>query len=201
MELDPKDFDVVELLAKLKTLEPQYPSELFASRRLGYVQRVAEIGVGAGAASRLKKSAKAGNSGGATPTIGGIFEMALVAAILAEAGAAAYIYRDQIAKFIQSQSSNTQVSEIAPPPEEPTRLPEFLNTETPEPALTSTTTTIPTIVPTVVVENNEADVQSLSTPDLKGNNGNHYGQTPKPERTKEKGNKDGEGDQGKGRDK
>jgi hypothetical protein len=156
-----------------------------------------------GVSSGLKNSAKAGNGGGATTTIGGIVETALVLAIVAEAGAAAYIYRDQINEFIQSYSSNTQISNDAPLPEESTLLPEFTSTELPEVTetplvtFTTTSTTVPTIIPTVAVENNEADVQAASTPDLKENNGNHFGQTPKPERTKDKGNNDDDGDQDK----
>lgn len=211
MELDQKDFDVVQLLAKLKTSEPPYPSELLALRRQGYVQRVAEIGLGLGIPSGGKTSTKAGGSAGATTSISGIIEMALALAIVAEAGAAAYIYRNQIADFIRSFSPHTEVSEVVPPSENATPLPEIIGTalpettETPPVTFTTTSTTVPTNFLTAVVENNDetdnqSDIQAASTPDLKDNNGNHFGQTPKPERTKENDNNNEDG-RDKGKDK
>jgi hypothetical protein len=199
MEFDPKDADVVALLAKLKSAEVQYPSDLFAARRLGYIRRVAEIGLGLGVAPGLKNNLKTGSSGGAATTIGGVFEAVLVAAIVVEASAAAYIYREQITDFIQSYSSNAQRTEIAPRPEDASPLPEFTSTESPgsteTPAATFTLTpsAAADVVPTIVGENDGTDTQAASTPDPNGNNGNQYGKTPKPERTKDKGNGQGEG--------
>lgn len=205
MEFDLKDMDVVAWLAKLKSVEVQYPSDLFASRRLGYIRRVAEIGLGLGVAPRLKNTPKAGSGRGAATKVGGVFEAILLAAILVEASAAAYIYRDQIVDVIQSYTASTPASESIPPSDSASPLPktdgaELPETvETPQTMLTNTPTTTATVIPTVIVENNEANDQPNSTPDPKGNNGNHYGQTPKPERTKDKGNNDNDGGKDKDR--
>lgn len=203
MELDPKDLDVVALLAKIKSAEVHYPSDLFASRRLGYTRRVAEIGLGLGVTPELKKNPNARPNGSAATTVGGVFEAILVAAILAEAGAAAYIYRDQIVEVIQSYTSGAPVSESVPAPNVTPPFLEAENTELPKAAETSpaastnSPTTSATVVPTVIVENNEANEKAKSTPDLKENNGNHYGKTPKPERTKDRNDNEG----GKDKDK
>ncbi len=200
MEIDPKDYDIVKLLISLKKAEELYPSDLFAQRRQGYVRRVAEIGVGLGVSAALKSTMKAGTkSGGASTTIGGVLEAVLLVAIVAETSAAAYFYRDEIADVVRSYVSNPQVQEVSPPANdsapvfEPVvnELPEI--TETPMP----TPTTSGTPVLTIVVNGSPEDNQANSTPDLKGNNGNHFGQTKEP------GNQQGgnDDDNGKGKDK
>jgi hypothetical protein len=203
MEIDPKDYDIVKLLTNLKKAEGQYPSDLLISRRQGYVQRVAEIGVGLGVSAAIKNTVKAGgkSGGGASTVIGGVLEAVLLVAIVAETSAAAYFYRDQIADVVQSYISNPQVQEVSPPANdsdpifEPviTELPEI--TETPMP--TPTTSGTPTPVLTIVVNGSPADNQANATPDPKGNNGNHFGQTKEP------GNNNGGNDKGndKGKDK
>lgn len=203
MEFDPKDRDVVALLAKIKSAKVQYPPELFASRRLGYMRRVAEIGLGIGVAPELKNTPKVGSGGSAATKIGGLFEAVLLSAILVEAGVAAYIYRDQILNVIQSYISATRLPESVPSPNGTTPLLAADNTDLPQPSETSqavstnSPTTTATVVPTVIAETNEAVDNAKSTPDLKGNNGNQYGKTPKPERTKDNENNKG----GKDKDK
>lgn len=203
MEFDPKDIDVVALLAKLRSADVQYPSDLFASRRLAYTRMVAEIGLGLGVAPGLKSTGKTGSSGSGLTKVGRVFETLLVAAIVAEASAAVYFYREDIAEFIQSYRSSTAESESIPSPDNASPLPEAVGTEpseasaTPRVTLTNTPTGTATVVPTVVVENSGANDQANSTPSLKGNNGNQYGKTPKPERTKENDNNDN----GSGKDK
>jgi hypothetical protein len=202
MELDPKDYDVAKLLAKLKKEEDQYPSDLFASRRQGYIRRVAEIGVGLGVSGALKTTLKASKAGASatTTTIGGLVEAALVVAIVAEASAAAYIYRDQIGDVIESYSSQTQVYEVPPTSENFVPSPaEIALSEPPEitetPEETSTVTTEFASV-TDGLDNLTQDVQINSTPDPNGNNGLHLGQTPKPARTKPAGKDKGGNDKG-----
>lgn len=203
MEFDPRDIDVVAWLAKLRSAEVPYPSDLFASRRLGYTRKVAEIGLGLGVAPGLKSTGKSGSSGSGLTKVGRVIETILVAAIVAEASAAVYFYREDIAEFIQSYRSNTAVSESIPSPDNASPLPEAVGTElseasvTPRITLTNTPTATATVVPTVAVGNSGANDQANSTPDLKGNNGNQYGKTPKPERTKDNDNNDN----GSGKDK
>ena len=201
MELDPKDYDVAKLLAKLKKEEDQYPSDLFASRRQGYIRRVAEIGVGLGVSAALKTTLKASKAGASatTTTIGGLVEAALVVAIVAEASAAAYIYRDQIGDVIESYSSQSQVYEVPPTSENIVPPPEITLSEPPEisetPEGTSTTTTEIASV-TDGLENLTENVQINSTPDPKGNSGLHLGQTLKPARTKPAGKDKGGNNRG-----
>jgi|GEM_PF-5655966 len=53
---------VVKYLGKLKKAEPEYPSELFALRREGYLRRVSEISAGSSIGSRLKNRIKTGST-------------------------------------------------------------------------------------------------------------------------------------------
>jgi hypothetical protein len=134
-------------------------------------------------------------------------------AIIAEAGTAAYFYRDKLADVLKTFVASTEVQEIISPPvittsltasiatpsPEQTFTPEFENTATPqllivseapaEVAVTPTQTPGPSILnATNPVNATAAQVNPL--PDPNGNNGNHYGQTPKPERTKENNGND-----------
>lgn len=202
MELDPKDYDVVKLLTTLKNANDAYPADLFNSRRQNYIRRVAEVGVGLGVAAGLESTVKSGNAGGFSSTVGGLLETALIIAIVAEASTAAYFYRDKISEIIQSYSSNPQVLEVTSPPEFSSPLPELIITEVPEITETSITTETPTgtvVVATTSVADDTNDAgnnQVISTPDPNGNNGNHFGQTPRPDRPKgpdNTGNNNGDG--------
>lgn len=194
MELDPKDYDVVKLLTKLKYKEEAYPSDLLTSRRQNYIRRVAEMGVGFGIAAGLRTTIKSGaKGGGATSTAGGLLETVLVVAIVAEAGTAAYFYRDKISEIIQSYSSQAQVQEVSSPPDfssplPVTDLPDTLGT--PSPTVTPTVTFVPALAGD---DNGNDDTQANATPDPKGNSGHHFGQTPRPDRTREPGNNDNNG--------
>src|SRR5262245_46526379 len=132
MELDPKDYDIVKLLTKLKNANDAYPPELLTPRRQMYLRRVAEIGLGFGVVAGLKTTLKNGGHAGSFSSIaGGLIEAALVLAIVTEAGAAAYIYRHQISSLIQSYSSQPKVEEVTSAPETifSTELPELVLTE------------------------------------------------------------------------
>ena len=215
MDFDPKDYDIVKLLTKLKKPDEAYPLELLASRRQKYTRRVAEIGMGFGVSDGLKNTIKSSKSGAFTPRAGGLLETALVIAIVAEASTAAYFYRDKIANLIQSYSSTPQFEEVTLPPTFSSPLPEYNATETPkstelpENTKSTTITNTPAGTPTLtentnVNNNNNLNNQTVSTPNPNGNNGNHFGQTPKPERTKKDGENnpgnDGNGN-GNGKDK
>jgi hypothetical protein len=210
MELDPKDYDIVKLLTKLKNTNGAYPLELLTLRRQTYVQRVAEIGLGFGVASGLKTTIKSGGKGGSFSTAaGGWVEAALVMAIVAEAGAAAYIYKDEITALIQSNTSQPRVVEVtsAPETEFSPILPELVITEPPE---ATTTTPLAEETPSgtpvpgaAATDNNPSSqgIQSNSTPDPNGNNGNQYGLTPKSDRTKKPVNNDNNNNKDKAKDK
>lgn len=206
MELDPNDYDIVKLLTRLKNTNGAYPPELLNPRRQTYLRRVAEIGLGFGVVAGLQTTVKNGGKAGSfSSTMGGLIEVALVLAIVTEAGAAAYIYREQISALIQSYSSQPKVEEVTAAPETifSTELPELVLTELPEATPTPETTGTPSPSSTVVASaaaNNEQNnqdnqgSQSNATPDPNGNSGNHFGQTPKPDRTLDPGNNENNND-------
>jgi hypothetical protein len=222
MALDQKDQDIVKLLAKLKSTEAQYPEQMFVARRQMYLRRMAEIGMGIGLDAGLKDPVKAPAPSTTSPAL---LEAALVLAIIVEATAVAYFYREKLADFFQTITSEPLVREVTPLPvaSNPTEIQGI----TPSPAVTALTPTVAlpsatlssspagaivtltrTPVPGVAEDNNDSGGASVgpsqgnSTPVPSGNTGdtgntgntgdnddqgNHYGQTPKPERTIEPG--------------
>jgi hypothetical protein len=155
-----------------------------------------------------------GASGAATGaglfSLGTFFETALIITILMETAVATYIYRKQIADFINS-SLFPKTEEIAAYPTgnasfTPAGIPVTGNqlatvTATLSPTVTVTVTGTP--IPMLVTESsvpdlqdnvNNANLQVESTPQPNEDPGNHYGNTPKPERTQDSG-KDSAGGQ------
>ena len=214
MELDPNDYDVVKLLTKLKNNSEIYPKELLTPRRQTYIRRVAEIGLGVGVSSGLNTTVRSGK-GSVSTIASGLIEVALILAIVIEAGAAAYIYRDEISALIQSRLAQPKVEAVTPAPAPDTALspdlPEAILTEPPEVTTTPLASETPTgtIVASAAAnensgnDSNNTGIQSNSTPDPNVNNGNQYGLTPKPDRTKEPGSGDSDNNKGneKGKDK
>lgn len=193
MEFEPQDQRVVELLTKLKDANESYPSDMLAARREAFLNNMAGAGLSLGTGSALNRSLKGGSGSGAGPlTVGRLLEAALLVAIVAEAGALAYFYRDKVADVFRSISSPSQVQEIASPPVATFAFPELEISEIPGSAIPTgtasemaTSTQVPGVADDVTSNNNVAATLTNSTPDPNGNNGNHYGQTPKPERTKD----------------
>ena len=196
MGFDPQDKEIVRLLTKLKDTDGKYPPDLFAARRQGYLRQMGEIGLGIGVGVGTKNAVKSGKAPAFSSATSTLLESALVVAIVAEAGTVAYFYRDKLAELFQTITKEARGQEVTPPP---------IHTEleiqgvTPSPAVTATLPSVTlsvsptgteltsTPVPGVAEENNT--ISGNSTPAPGGNNGNHYGQTPKPQRTKEpKGN-------------
>lgn len=209
MEFNSQDHDIVKLLTKLKNNKEAYPSDLLVARRQKYIRRVAEVGVGIGVAPILQKTIK---GKGISATAGGLLETALIAAIVIEAGAAAYFYRAQIADIVESYTSQTQVQEVTP--DLSSSAPGVSDpslTDIPEAAATPIPSGTPTVTPTLFVAGatatsgdtsaDDTSIQANSTPNPNGNSGNHFGQTPKPDRTKESGGGGNDGDNGNGKDK
>jgi hypothetical protein len=218
MEYDPKDNEVIHLLKKLKDSNGAYPPEMLALRRQGYLKQVAEVSAGAGLAMALRNIAKGGKgTAGLSSTAGTVMEALLVIALVAEAGAVTYFYRDKVAEYIRSLTRTPKVEEVAGPPVMSSPIVEMQVTPSPVITLTGTvtetlTTGTPSGTPSTVLAastlqptNNgttEVGVEAASTdspggntngttvsPNIpNGNNGNHYGQTPIPARTKEPSN-------------
>jgi len=193
MGFDTQDKEIVRLLTKLKDTDGKYPPDLLAARRQGYLKQMGQIGLGLGVGAGLKNAVKGGKVPVLSSATSTILESALVVAIVAESGTVAYFYRDKLADIFRTIAKDVGVQEVTPP---------AVHTEleiqgvTPSPALTATLPSVTlsvsptgteltsTPVPGVVVENNNT-ISADSTPAPNGNNGNHYGQTPKPQRTKE----------------
>jgi hypothetical protein len=207
MEYNSRDIDVIHLLKKLKDSSGVYPQEMLVSRRQGYLKQVAEIGGAAGLALGMKDTLKGGGGASSAPAAGTLVEALLVVAIIAEAGAVAYFYRDKVSEFFQSISNSPRIEMVTEAPAAASPIPALDFTSTPFIAVTGTITetATPPGTPTVAFaaeatqqENGEDSAgttnPSMSTPNPDNNNtnndnhGNQYGLTPKPERTKQPGN-------------
>lgn len=192
MGFDTQDKEIVRLLTKLKDADGKYPPDLLAARRQGYLKQMGQIGLGIGAGIKIKNALNSAKAPALASATSRVLESALVVAIVAETGAVAYFYRDKLAEIFQTITQELRVQEVPPSPV-PTE-PEIQGVT----ASSATASTIPsatlsvsptsieltsTPIPGVVEDNNT--ISANSTPAPTGNNGNHYGQTPKPERTKE----------------
>ncbi len=223
MEYDPKDNEVIHLLKKLKDSNGAYPPEMLALRRQGYIKQVAEVSAGIGLAAALRNIARGGKgaASASSSTAGTIMEALLVFALIAEAGAVTYFYRDKVAEYFQSITRSPKVEEVASPPVFSSPIVEMQTTPSPVITVTITGTGTLTLTPGTpsgtpsavlaagtTLPNGETGVDTGpastgvpgstgsntggTTPvptsvasDPNGNNGNHYGQTPIPERTKD----------------
>lgn len=192
MEHLPEDEEIVNLLGRLKNANGTYPPGMLAAQRERYLKQVANVGLGIGVGTGLKNGTKnGGNTGGAASTITGkVLESVLVAAIVVEAGTAAYLYRDKLAHVISSRISPTAAGEVFNiPSNEVTENPIPTGTEVlPTPSVSVTPSVTVSVTPGADLsgdDNNGTNVTANGTPDPNGNNGNHYGLTPKPERTKD----------------
>ena len=174
--------EVIQLLRKLKTLDVGYPPSLLATRRQDFLKNAAGLGTGAGVLLALWHFLKgSGPSLMAAGPMAKLVEAVLVVAIATEAGAVAYINRGKLPHLVRVPS--TKVQEIGTAPAMIHPLTEISVTNTV--AFTETVTPSSTASPPLLTssENSNAEVSSTTTP--MGNNGNQYGLTPKPERTKQ----------------
>ncbi len=189
-----KHDEVIKLLAKLKDANVGYPPELLALRRQSYLKRLAQLGVGAGIGIALQQTLK--NGGGSVLPVAGpmgkLLEAVLVIAIVVEAGAVAYINRDKLITLFQTISVEPKVEDTSTQPGALPALPQTGLTNTPDATETATPngTPSPDLFPlaTSTNTNSGGNSQVNATPGPKGNNGNQYGHTPKPERIKKPGN-------------
>lgn len=208
MDYDEQDNEVVRLLSKLRDAESNYPVEMMTSRRHNFVKQIAALGLGTGAAFAMKEAAKAAGGSSIPPIAGAILETALIVAIVAEASFVAFVNREKVLDVFRTVTGQPTVVHVTTPADvllpllDPATFVETSFTETsvptPEPTLmTETATAIRTPAPEILVVTDAASaagatepsgVQMNSTPAPhinNGNNGNHYGQTPAAERTKE----------------
>jgi len=193
VENNSNDQKVIDLLSKLKDDNNVYPLDLLESRRQKYLQRAAQVGLGIGTGTGLKNTLK-GRRLGLPPAAGTWLEVALVVAIVAEAGAAAYFYRHKLADLLETVLATPGVQEVTPPPVITSSLPVTEISVAPTATVTGTPTATGTPIPVVIdgtnsngntpggndINNNEGNNPAASTPDPNGNNGNHFGQTKQP---------------------
>ena len=197
MGFDAQDKEIVRLITKLKESDEKYPPDLLAARRQRYLKQIGQVGLGMGVGAGIKNAGKSGKAPALSSTTSTILESALVVAIVAETGTVAYFYRDKLAEFFQSIKAREEprVEEVPPSTvsagqeiQGVTPSPAIMST-LPSPTLAGSPTAIElssTPIPSLVEENITINASSTPAPIVDdGNNGHHYGQTPKPERTKE----------------
>jgi len=180
--------DVLNLLTSLKRSEGNYPSDLIQARRDSFTKQAAAMAVLARAGLKSTTTtgsgqAVASSTASSTSTIvgtsiGKILETALVVAIVAEAGAVGYIYRNKIADFINSKLNPKVETVASPPPSVDSQITEEFSTETPDG--TETDTPVPFVTPDI---NNNIGEQTpiVSTPAPNNNTGaTQVASTPAP---------------------
>lgn len=205
MEYDERDHEVVRLLSRLKETGSSYPVALLASRRQRFVKQIAALGFGAAAALAVKETARAAGGASIPSVASTILETALIVAIVAEAGYVAVVHRERILDWFRTISTESAVEAIStspasdlPPVEMPVTGPTLPTLVIETIARTTAATVTPTLAVTpspplplltvtVDVRNNSDEVPANSTPEPQDDNGNHYGQTPRAERTHESG--------------
>jgi hypothetical protein len=208
MEFDPNKDEVIKLLTTLKSSNGAYPPELLAARKARYLQQVAQVGIAAGTGMGIKQMLKGGNGAGISPAAGTLLEMVLVVAIVAEAGTLGYFYRDKLAELLNLVLGKPKVEQTANPPVD-NSSPVIQVESTASPALTETPPGTPS--PVIVINGTVVAPSGVVSPVDPANpvvntavnpvivptdrNGNQYGHTPIPERTKDPngGNNGGNG--------
>jgi len=192
------DQDVLKLLTDLKNTENTHPTDVLQSRRDTYIKQAAAMAVLAKAAQSGSGASPAGTNSPSnplaklTPHTGKILEIALISAIVLETVVVAYIYRDRIRDFFNDvipprvENVTNPTVDFVTPSSEATSVDNEAITDTPTPTITVTVTEEPTIIPIVPTSNNNSsdNKQINATPPPKENPGNHYGNTPKPDRDK-----------------
>ena len=208
MEFEPQDQEIVSLLTKLKGAEGQYPEHMLVARREMFLKRMSDISMGINPDATLPGAASSGPPP-ISPLTSTILETTLVLAIIVEASAVAYFYRDQLADFFETITVEPRTAVVASPPIPTTAL--EIQGIIPSPVITPTlpptsmvispspigTTLVPVVTPFpgVAEESNTTSgagsVTANSTPVSGGNNtsspgqGNNGGQTPQPEPTRD----------------
>lgn len=206
MEDLPEDKQVVDLLNKLKDTNGSYPSEMLAARRQAYQKQMANIGLGIGIGAGVKHVAKGGGNGsGVAATVTSkVLESVLIAAITLEAGTATYLYRNKIADAVKSYLSKPAIQSVASANDTAAPADTEASPTTPMATATAEPSATPSGSPSPMYagptagnnKNGSSNMNANATPNANGNNGNQYGLTPKPVRTKDtgsSGNTDGGG--------
>jgi len=199
--------EIISILENLREKKQNYPPELMQARRKIFTEQVMSITLAVDA--KESNEANVGNHP-PPPSISTIIGSVLLFAIVVEGGIAAYLSRGKFSEFVEGLTSSPDKQIISPI--DSSSVPSAIIPDVPDtgelpvtpmpisPPITNIDSPTPVIIivdtpASVNVENNdiinEGDQQVIvSTPDPKDNNGNHYGQTPKPEQQKETKPKD-----------
>src|SRR5512139_1957259 len=116
MELEPHNQDIIKLLTKLKDVHVEYPDHILAMRRQSYLKQMVEIEAGLSGGKGIGNATNAPKHPGMTPSASTLLEIALIVAVVAEAGVMAYFYRAKLTDFIQSIAADPNSEENTPPP-------------------------------------------------------------------------------------
>lgn len=200
MDFDPEEQEIIDLLTKLRNQGGTYPKKLLTNRRQVFLGQMASVGMGLGVGERIKPPASPPKTG-MFPHLSGLsasslIETILILAIVVQASVVAYAYRDKLVDIINTLSASSPsiptddyipVTGASPTETAAFDTPTSTISETPTASPSSTMTPLPpTSMDNHSINPNNNDTSPGVTPrPTNGNNGNHYGQTPKPERTKE----------------
>jgi len=221
MEFETEDQQIIDLLTRLKNQGGVYPRKLLVPRRQVFLSQMASVGLGLGIGAGIKMAAKSSKGGTLfhfpALSASSLVETLLVLAIVVQASAIAYRYRDKITDFVNTLSSSYIPTEVSIPVtgSSPTDIvvsdtPTVMTTETPSASPSSTVTTLPSTSESDNgndTSNNNSSASSTApaaTPrPTNDNNGNHYGQTPRPpqEKSDPKPTRNTGGGNGNGNDK
>ena len=167
MRFEPQDQELVGLLTKLKNAEGLYPEHMFVARRQMYLRRMAEIGMGIPAEAGIETAPKGPTPPPVTPATSTLLESALLLAILVEASAVAYFYRDQLSDFFATITNEPRVHDVSPLPVVATSV--EIQGVTPSPASTATSPSA-TLAPSVSPTGLPATLPSTPVPGLAEDN-------------------------------
>lgn len=193
------DKDVLQLFTSMKNAENNYPQDMIESRRDMFAKQAAAMAVlakaggdavASTATTQTAATASSGAAGtGSSISMATILETALVIAIIAEAGVAAYVYREKIAEFFNS-TFGPKAEQVASPPEGTSSDPVITDEVTiiaipsdGSPTVTITETPIPPelVNPGTTDNDNGGNTRVASTQAPTDDNpGLHLGQTKQP---------------------
>jgi len=207
--------DILQLFTGIKNAESTYPQDMVVARRDSFKKQAAAMAVlmkagvsgasatGIGQATAATSTTTSNTAALSGMSMGTLLETVLVIALVAEAGVAAYIYREKIAEFF-NPTPTPKVEETENPinnptqgfvaSDEPSTAP--LATETPKSTFTATATAIETPIPSGLIlstpqnieQNGDIQVSSTPAPTDGGSNGLHLGQTKQPTKESQKDN-------------
>ena len=180
--------ELFELLGQLKNKKVEYPDELLAARRAGFIAQINAIPTipqggqgGSGGSGGAGSSGSSGGLGGSTipgasaHAIETVLGYVLAGAVTILAGTVAYVYQDEIRDLINPPAPTVEIIDSEAPTPTPVSTPISTDTEIPTPTIIITTATPPA--------GDEETTSSQAEP-TNTNPGLHLGQTKTPKPSK-----------------